>query len=213
MTAWLAAVGVLVGTFVSEDAACLTAGALIEERLLHPVVGVLACFLGIMIGDVALWATGRYSVIWMKRASTSNNVHSRVDRNLIKEKLARHAGWSILLSRFMPGLRVPVYLAAGAMGVPLVSFISWMALAAAIWTPVLVLGGGWIMGTIVSMIVPPGSTSVGFVLLILVLFFVIANGIAILRNDRRRGQWLAKVSLLWRWEFWPTWLFYLPLVP
>jgi hypothetical protein len=28
-----------------------------------------------------------------------------------------------------------------------------------------------------------------------------------------RAQLWAKVSKVWRWEFWPTWVFYLPLVP
>jgi hypothetical protein len=135
------------------------------------------------------------------------------DGSPIAERLARHAGWSIILSRFMPGMRVPVYLAAGAMGVPLVRFVAWMGLAAALWTPVIVLGGGWIMGAMASTVMPTGSSGVGFVLAIFAVFFLVAQGRAILRDDRRRGQWLAKVSLLWRWEFWPTWLFYLPLVP
>jgi hypothetical protein len=28
-----------------------------------------------------------------------------------------------------------------------------------------------------------------------------------------RGKMIAKVSRLWRWEFWPSWLFYLPVLP
>jgi hypothetical protein len=28
-----------------------------------------------------------------------------------------------------------------------------------------------------------------------------------------RGKWVARVSKVWRWEFWPAWAFYLPWVP
>ena len=28
-----------------------------------------------------------------------------------------------------------------------------------------------------------------------------------------RGKLLARVSRLWRWEFWPSWLFYVPAMP
>lgn len=50
----------------------------------------------------------------------------------------RHGAKVLLLSRFMPGSRVPIYLAAGFLNYPFPRFAAWMALAAALWAPVMV---------------------------------------------------------------------------
>ena len=46
-------------TFISEDAACLTAGALIGRGEITFPLTIAACFTGIFVGDVLLYWTGR----------------------------------------------------------------------------------------------------------------------------------------------------------
>jgi len=53
------AASLIIATFVSEDAACLAAGALIARGDLSAPLGVGACALGIFAGDMGLWALGR----------------------------------------------------------------------------------------------------------------------------------------------------------
>ena len=56
----LAAIFILgAGTFVSEDLTCIAAGLAVREgrlRLAHALAG---CFIGIYLGDLALWSTQR----------------------------------------------------------------------------------------------------------------------------------------------------------
>jgi membrane protein DedA with SNARE-associated domain len=47
------------GTFVSEDAACLLAGAAAASGRMSFALALTACFLGIFVGDVLLYAAGR----------------------------------------------------------------------------------------------------------------------------------------------------------
>ena len=50
----------LFGTLVSEDAACIAAGVLIQRGEVGAIAGTAACALGIFGGDIALWAAGRF---------------------------------------------------------------------------------------------------------------------------------------------------------
>jgi len=50
------------------------------------------------------------------------------------------------------------------------------------------------------------------VLATLVLFLAVRVGLMLATCNGRRKLW-AMMSKLWRWEFWPGWLFYLPMAP
>ena len=55
----IAFASLLFGTFISEDLACVTAGLLIQRGEIAASTGILACTLGIFVGDLGLWAAGR----------------------------------------------------------------------------------------------------------------------------------------------------------
>ena len=50
----------------------------------------------------------------------------------------RRGGLVIFLSRFMPGLRLPTYFAAGLVRAGLFRFLFWFVLAGVTWTPTLI---------------------------------------------------------------------------
>lgn len=200
-------------TFVSEDMTCIAAGLLVREMQLDLFVAILGCFLGIFVSDLGLWLIGRLVgrrvVAWRW-----------VARKLPAERIDAFGRWfdvrsgrAVLASRFMPGTRVPVYVAAGIAGRRPWAFMFWTALAAAVWTPLVVilvallghgfverlsgyLGGGWIA-----------------LLAAAVLLFILLRTLMLACTEIGRARLMAKVSRVWRWEFWPTWFFYLPLYP
>jgi pimeloyl-ACP methyl ester carboxylesterase/membrane protein DedA with SNARE-associated domain len=200
-------------TFVSEDLTCIAAGLLARTGRIDLFVAVLGCFLGIFVSDVGLWLAGR---LVGRRVLRWGWVARRVglagvDR--MGATLDRHLGQAVVASRFLPGTRVPLYVLAGVAGRRPVPFFLWLAVAAAIWTPLLVLaalifgpaaarpfealvGTGWLAWA--------GAAAV---LLLLV------RALGMLVSWRGRARLAASVAKLWRWEFWPVWLFYLPLLP
>jgi hypothetical protein len=120
---------------------------------------------------------------------------------------------AVLAARFLPGARVPVYLAAGALGLEAGPFLFWSALAGLVWTPLLVLAAvalGEAAAVPFAYLAGPGWPSL---VLSLVALFVLLRLAVLLSSEMGRAKLHASVSLLWRWEFWPTWLFYLPLLP
>ncbi len=207
------AIALLLGTFVSEDLACISAGLLIHAGHLSWLVGVGACLLGIFLGDLGLWLTGRLAGGWILRWSWVRRRLPAQELDGLRAWFDAH-GWKVVLTaRFVPGMRLPVYLAAGMLGGRAGRFAGWSLLAAAVWTPLLVLsvalfgrgivaplerflGGGW-----------PAIVTAAVVVWVAVRVTLRAAA------PLGRARLWASVSRIWRWEFWPAWLFYIPLVP
>ncbi len=210
---WLQLTALALATFVSEDMTCIAAGLLVREMQLDIFVAILGCFLGIFVSDLGLWIIGR---VVGRRVLRWRWIAGRLPPERIDAfgHWFDRRGWrAVLASRFMPGTRVPVYVAAGMVGRRPLAFMLWTALAAAVWTPLVVilvallghgfverltgyLGGGWIA-----------------LLVAAVLLFVLLRAGTLACTEMGRARLIAKVSKLWRWEFWPTWLFYIPLYP
>lgn len=194
---WLLALCIIAATFVSEDLTCVAAGLLVADGRLEwwPAVG--AFFVGLVLGDAGTWALGRAGGRWARRLVPEARLR------WFTELIDRHGGAVAFVSRAIPGTRVPLLFAAGASPKGGGRLLGWAVLAALVWAPLSVLTASvlgsavpwWAMlGGVVSLLaavrlVPKLSTSVG------------------------RGKAWAKVSKAWRWEFWPAWVFYLPLVP
>jgi membrane protein DedA with SNARE-associated domain len=126
-------------TFVSEDLACLSAGLLVYRGEVSASLAVAACVVGIVVGDAGLWAIGRGA---RSLASRWPDTHRWLDLERFRHlslPLARHAGGAIVASRFLPGSRLPLYLLAGALRVPLRVFATWAFVAALLWVPAVVL--------------------------------------------------------------------------
>lgn len=146
MLAWLT---LAAGTFVSEDLTCISAGLLVQRGVMNPVAAISACAVGILVGDVGLWAIGRvfgtaaFSWPWVARHLRTRGVEQ------LREWLQAHAAVAILSSRFVPGARLPLYVVAGVAGLPGSRFACWASVAALLWTPVLVLGTA-MLGDVVS---------------------------------------------------------------
>src|SRR5687767_9816769 len=136
MTASLVALAL--GTLVSEDLTTIGAGLLVARGEMDPAAAVLACVAGIYAGDLGLWAIGRVAgprVLGWKRVAP---VLTQSGAQQFSAWLSRHMAAAVLASRFAPGTRLPLYLAAGASGTSFKRFAVWSLLAVGIWTPAVV---------------------------------------------------------------------------
>lgn len=129
---------IALATLVSEDLACIGAGMLAARGIMGIVPATLAAFTGIVVGDLLLYAAGRF----IGRPA----IHRLPFRWFIKaDDVVRAAQWFkdkgpriIIASRFLPGSRLPVYFTAGVLGGQVWSFLFYFCIAAALWTPGLV---------------------------------------------------------------------------
>ncbi len=135
LSLWLILFFVVIGTLVTEDLTCIAVGALVAQGRLEFLPGTLACFVGIYIGDLMLFVAGR---LLGRRALG----HWPLKRFLSEARVEHCSRWFqqkgpmvIFLSRFMPGMRLPTYFAAGVLRTGFLRFSGWFFLAAALWTP------------------------------------------------------------------------------
>lgn len=186
VTAAVAALLLAVATLVSEDLACLTAGMLVAQGRISFTLGVVSSGAGIVIGDVLLFLAGRS----LSRSGLAAAIRRRA---LTPEFEARTARWlrerggvAVFASRFLPGTRLPTYVGAGWLGMPLGTFLVYFILAAALWTPLLVGFGvvptKWLMQTRWG---SGSSTLVSVVtVVVLALAFRLLHGLITYRHAR-----------------------------
>jgi membrane protein DedA with SNARE-associated domain len=202
-----------IATFVSEDLSCVAAGELIRRGEVNGFAAVLGCFLGIYTGDLLLWAVGRTIG---PRVLRWRWVSRRVDERRVCELSAwfdRRAPMAVLAARFMPGMRLPVYLGAGMLRGSGARFALWTFVAALLWTPPIVL----LAVVAGNRFIEPFERYMGRGWIAVAVVAVLGAGLirlsGSLASPTRRAKLVARVSRLWRWEFWPAWLFYAPVVP
>jgi membrane protein DedA with SNARE-associated domain len=199
----------IAGTFVSEDLACISAGLLIREGRFGFAAGVMACTLGILLGDVGLWASGRLSRSALWRWPAISRYLARLPVDDMRRWLEEHAALAMLTSRFMPGSRLPLYVCAGIVGITFRRFTTWASVAVLVWTPVLV----WLAATSSDAVLSrlplsgPGGWAARLAL-VAGLFLLVKTASRRLSQARALTSRLARWS---RWEFWPMWLFYAPV--
>lgn len=192
----------LVGTFVSEDGACLLGGAAAASGRISLGLALLACFLGIFIGDVILYGIGR---VIGPRVFERRFVRRFVSDGSIKKAaawLGSNAGKAVFISRFVAGLRLPTYLLAGATKANFPRFTIFFLLAAAIWTPILVGSAAYSQSLLFR-----GNAIAGLI----VLAFIIRT-IFVLASRKQRRLLVGRMKRIANWEFWPIRVFYLPVV-
>src|SRR5579864_3640072 len=127
------AVSIFFATFIYEDGATLLAATLSASGSLDPRIGLLTTFLGIWVGDMGLYGLGssfgRRTAQWRW-----------LQKHLRSESLAKAEAWflkhgpfALVMSRAIPGSRLPLYIAAGALRFPVRMFARTTAISSAVW--------------------------------------------------------------------------------
>src|SRR6266545_1398137 len=125
---------------------------------------------------------------------------------------SRRGGAVILASRFVPGMRLPTYFAAGLLHTSFWRFTLYFSLAAAVWTPLLV-GLSWALGAeaLKSAFLVNQSLFIKALAACAVVYLIIRLATKV-STYRRRRLHVSSWRRLTRWEFWPPWMFYPPVI-
>ncbi|MBJ21555.1 MAG: alpha/beta fold hydrolase [bacterium] len=199
---------VFVASMVSEDLTCAGVGLMVATGQVGFAGAVAACVFALVVGDLVLYGGGRIIgpplLRWLGRESE--------EVGPIGERLHAKGGLVILLGRFVPGARLPTYVAAGALGYPVLRLVFWLVLAAAIWAPVLV-GVTAVGGRALEMQNASAGRSILLGTAFILAIALAARILPRLVTHRGRRLTLARWRRLRRWEFWPIGAIYGPLIP
>ena len=100
---------------------------------LDPRLGLLTTFLGIWMGDMGLYGLGSS---FGRRTAESRWLQKYLrPESLVKAEgwFAKHGSLALVMSRAIPGSRLPLYVAAGALRLPVRLFARTTAVCSAVW--------------------------------------------------------------------------------
>jgi membrane protein DedA with SNARE-associated domain len=129
------AAAVIIGTFILEDGATVAAAMQVESGSLPLWLALLSLYAGIVLGDLGLYGLGRLSasVPWIARQLPPHR--QEAIRGWISGRIFR----VVLVSRFLPGLRLPTYTTCGFVRANLKQFAVAAIVATSAWTSLLFL--------------------------------------------------------------------------
>lgn len=126
---WLQALVIIVFTGCLEDPArCAVVVMFAAGHISNWWLTFASMIIGAVIADIFLYAIGRFAIQVLIRYRLAEM--ERID--YIKEKYGNHAAWASFIARFVPGVRMLVYISVGSMRYPFGRFVVILSLAATI---------------------------------------------------------------------------------
>jgi len=195
---------IFASTFVLEDVAVLGAALLVVNSMISLPWAASSSFAGIWLGDLGLyWLALHYGRPVFDRRWFKKLLGKKIDLSRSESWFQNHGSAAIVLSRALPGTRLPTYLAAGLLRVPAVRFLTMTAAACAVWVVVLFwvsYHAGMMVISEFRMFRSEAGKLAASVAVAVVLAWPLRKA---LRNIS-----LGKIT---RWEFWPPAVFYIPV--
>src|SRR5881392_460501 len=111
--ALLASTAIILLSFVSEDAATISSALSIFGGPLSWPLGFASCFAGIWLGDLGLYSLARCSGKNVLRSRWLARLADPVTITRCEKTFAQNSTFTLIATRFIPGTRLPTYLAAG----------------------------------------------------------------------------------------------------
>ena len=115
---WLVYLCSVIAPFIQEDIAVIGAVTAILGKMGNPFGLFAAISIGLIMSDLWKYWLGRAAITqdWARKYSDKPAVHKardKLDKNMFK---------TIFVSRFLPGARIPLYIAAGFFKLPFSKF-------------------------------------------------------------------------------------------
>ena len=198
-------------TLLVEDLAVLGAALLVVNSMVSLPWATASSFAGIWFGDLGLYFLalhfGRpiFEKPWFKRF-----IGKKIDLSRSEVWFRDHGVAAILLSRAVPGTRLPTYLAAGFLKVPVGRFTVITGLACMVWVAAL-FGISYHVGMMVISEFSMFKSEAAKLGACIVLAAVLAWCLRKLLKKISFRSILTTVQRMTRWEFWPTAVFYIPV--
>ena len=141
VTPWLVPIAIVLATFILEDAAMVGVGILAADGVISVPVGLISLWAGIALGDLGLYGIGRLAI-------THPTIRRWVEHKRVlplKQWLDEQLFSAVTATRFLPGMRLPTYLACGFFKLPFRRFAIAVVSGTLIWVPLL-FGAAYIFG-------------------------------------------------------------------
>lgn len=158
-----------------EDASTIIVGVLASDGSIPLMVGLIPLYIGVMLGDICFYTIGYLA-----------RTHPKLDRYVdhayivpIRTWLKARYALTIFSARFIPGTRLPTYMASGFFRASFLTFLLMDALGVFLWTSALFFVAYWFGSTTGWL----GPVRYGLAaILLLLLFFIGRHNLGVYRK-------------------------------
>jgi membrane protein DedA with SNARE-associated domain len=121
------------GLPVPEEFFIIAAGLASHNGVLEPWAALLTCIIAAILGDCSMYAIGYHFGHGLLREHRwfAWLLNPRAERKM-EQQIREHGLKALFITRFLVGVRSPVYVAAGVLRIPFRYFIVWDVIAASI---------------------------------------------------------------------------------
>jgi membrane protein DedA with SNARE-associated domain len=126
---WGIYVCLLVAPFVQEDAAIIGAASSSSIGLGDPFLLFFSILIGLSASDLWKYWAGR----WGRSHHKADWIAAHGKVTTVREKVVGSLGLTLMGTRFVPGTRIPIYLACGFFKAPFGPFSFWVVLSGAVY--------------------------------------------------------------------------------
>jgi pimeloyl-ACP methyl ester carboxylesterase/membrane protein DedA with SNARE-associated domain len=200
----------IVIAFVSEDLACIGAGLLVAQGRVEFLPAAIGAGLGVFFSDWAvLWLAHTFGkralrlppLRWWVKAEQVQAM-----QNLVQNKGA----WMVFVARAMAGTRVVTHTAIGLFNRRYWWFVLLLLVAGVPWGFAFVAASAWLGNTLFGEALRQYFWQA--VLTFVLILWLLTRTLPLLFSHKSRREWLGWWGRLTRWEFWPMWAFYPPVM-
>ena len=126
---WLIYFCTLIAPFIQEDAAVLGAASASVSGIGNPMFMFITITIGLTLSDLWKYWLGRAAISrpWARKHAEGPRVQKA------KDNIVHNLGKSLMIARFLPGARIPLYIAAGFFQASFIKFASFIFLSALIY--------------------------------------------------------------------------------
>lgn len=133
-----------VGLPMPEDLVLVVAGMLAQDDGRSWIATAVLMYVGVLAGDSIIFLLGRRYGSRLLAWEGTHNLFPPRKQARVQRLFDMHGSVVLLIARFLPGLRAPIFSSAGAMKVSYVKFVLYDGAAALISVPVFVWLGNWL---------------------------------------------------------------------
>jgi membrane protein DedA with SNARE-associated domain len=189
--------GIFFGTFLLEDAALALALSMVTVGKISFFWAFLAAFSGIALGDLGLYFLG---FLFARYGFWQNTSFVKKIKNQVKA-----LDFLVVVSRVVPGSRLPIYFGAGYLGFSFLRFFLLTFFSVLLWVTFALIGGRVILEIFHEHFL--------LALLCFFLFLFSLKKLVFLLSDPWERRAFPHIWRKWAsFEFWPAWFFYPPVV-
>ncbi len=204
---------IALATLISEDFTLIGTGLLVAQGRVEFLPAASAAFAGIVAGDMMLFWVGR---LFGRRMIRQRPFSWWISAQAIRESslwLRRRGIVVVLITRVLPGTRLPTNIAAGLLRTSGWRFLAYFTLAGLFWTYPVV----WLCSRLGTRFLPRLHEwrwqLLGVVIAIGVAQWLLRKFLLPLSSWRGRRLLVGRWRRLTHWEFWPSFMIYAPLTP